>query len=70
MVAAMAIGVAVGLRSPLVAVFLIPEMLGDLTLVPAIAVIVAAATVVDRGIDRIAILPGFVIPCGVRDEDA
>jgi H+/Cl- antiporter ClcA len=70
MVGAMAIGVAVGLRSPLVAVFLIPEMLGDLTLVPAIAAVVAAATVVDRGIDRIEVFRGLIIPAGVRDEDA
>jgi CIC family chloride channel protein len=70
MVGAMAIGVAVGLRSPLVAVFLIPEMLGDLTLVPAIAAVVAAATIVDRGIDRIEVFRGLIIPAGVRDEDA
>ena len=43
MVAAMAIGVAVGMRSPLVAIFLIPELLGDYTLVLPIAVVVGAS---------------------------
>jgi H+/Cl- antiporter ClcA len=70
MVGAMAIGVAVGLRSPLVAVFLIPEMLGDLTLVPAIAAVVAVAVAVDRGIDRVELFRGVMVPAGVHDEDA
>ncbi|MEO6652570.1 MAG: chloride channel protein [Ilumatobacteraceae bacterium] len=70
MVATMAIGVAVGLRSPLVAVFLLPEMVGDYSLVPAIAVIVGLAVLVDRGLDRVVAALGERIPVGVYDEDA
>lgn len=70
MVAAMAIGVAVGLRSPLVAVFLLPEMLGDYTLVAPIAVVVALAVVLDRGLDRLVLRFGEHVPTGVYDEDA
>ena len=70
MVAAMAIGVAVGLRSPFVAVFLIPEMLGDYSLVPAIAFVVALAMVLDRGVDRLVERYGRTVPAQVFDEDA
>jgi H+/Cl- antiporter ClcA len=70
MVAAMAIGVAVGLRSPLMAVFLLPEMLGDYTLVPAIAVVVGVAVALDRGLDRVVVWAGQRVPVGVYDEDA
>ena len=45
MVAAMAVGVAVGMRSPLVAVFLIPELLGDYRLVLPLVVVVAVVGV-------------------------
>lgn len=41
-VPAMAVGVAVGMRSPLVAVFLVPELLGDYSLVIPVALVVAA----------------------------
>lgn len=70
MVMAMPVGVAVGLRSPLVAIVLIPEMLGDLSLIPAAALVVAVAVAVDRLGDH------FVAPrvagaiLGVRDDDA
>ena len=43
MVPAMAIGVAVGIRSPLVAIFLIPELLGDYALVFPVAAVVGVA---------------------------
>lgn len=69
-VMAMAVGVAVGLRSPLVAVFLVPEMLGDYSLVPAVAVVVAVAVVIDRGLDAAARRMGSLLPTGVYDEDA
>lgn len=49
MMAAMAVGIAVGLRSPLVGAFAVAEMAGDLTLVPILALAVAAAVALDRG---------------------
>jgi H+/Cl- antiporter ClcA len=67
---AMAVGVAVGIRAPLVAVFLVPEMLGDYWMVPVTAVVVLAASVVDRGIDAVATRLGAQLPAGVYDEDA
>jgi chloride channel protein, CIC family len=70
MVAAMAIGIAVGLRSPLMAAFLIPEFLGDYTLVPAIGLIVMLAVGFDRGLDRFVVFVGQRVPRGVYDEDA
>lgn len=70
MVAVMAVGVAVGLRSPLVAIFLIPEMLGNYSLVPLIAVVVGLAVVVDRGLIRLIDRYGHRVPQRVYDEDA
>jgi CIC family chloride channel protein len=70
MVAAMAVGVAVGMRSPLVAVFLVPELLGAYRLVLPIAVVVGMAYVLDRGIDVLVARFGRFIPTGVYDEDA
>ena len=70
MVAAMAVGVAVGLRSPLMAVVLLPEMLGDYTLVPVTAVVVGAAVLLDRGLDWAVVKIGARVPSGVYDEDA
>jgi CIC family chloride channel protein len=70
MVAAMAIGVAVGMRAPLVAVFLIPEMLGDYALTIAIAGVVGVAFVLDRGLDRAIVRLGGRIPGDVYDADA
>ncbi|MEZ5343333.1 MAG: chloride channel protein, partial [Acidimicrobiales bacterium] len=70
MVAAVAVGVAIGLRSPLVAVFLIPEFLGDYTLLPMIAVLVGLAVLADQaiisGIERV----GQRVPRRVFNEDA
>ena len=70
MVAAMAIGVAVGMRSPLVAIFLIPELLGDYTLVLPIAVVVGVAWLLDRALDRFLLRIGTTVPSGIYDEDA
>ena len=52
MVAAMAVGFTVGLRSPIGAIFLIPELVGDYRLVPVIAMIVAPTWLLDQGLDR------------------
>ncbi len=65
-----AVGVAVGVRAPLVAIVLIPEMLGDYWLVPAVAVVVAVAVAVDRAIDAAVVRVGAMLPTGVYDEDA
>ncbi|HUF98738.1 MAG TPA: chloride channel protein [Ilumatobacter sp.] len=70
MVVAMVIGVAVGIRSPLVAVFLVPEMLGDLSLVPIAAVTVLAAMTLDRGVGRALNTFARRVPSVVYDEDA
>jgi CIC family chloride channel protein len=69
-VPALAVGVAVGMRSPLVAVFLIPELLGDYLLVFPIAVVVGAAWLLDRALDPLVAKIGARIPTGVYDEDA
>ena len=70
MVAAMAIGVAVGMRSPLVAIFLIPELLGDYLLVLPVAAVVGVAWLLDRTLDRLMLGIGAAVPSGIYDEDA
>jgi CIC family chloride channel protein len=70
MIVAMAVGVAVGMRSPLGAIFLLPEMVGDYTLVPVVAVVVGLAVVIDRGLDELARYRNHTLPTGVYDEDA
>jgi H+/Cl- antiporter ClcA len=67
---AMIIGVAVGIRSPLTAIFLVPEMTGDLSLIAITAPTVGAAMLLDQ-------LAGHAIrsaqdlrPDAVFDEDA
>ena len=69
-VAAMAVGIAVGLRAPLLAVVFIPELLGDYTLVPVIAVVVGVAWLLDRGLDRVVLRIVRRLPTGVYAEDA
>lgn len=69
MVSAMAVGVAVGLRSPLMSVVLIPELVGDYTLLPSIAVVVGITWLVDRLVDRAVTGLGRRIADGVYDED-
>lgn len=69
-VAAMAIGLAVGMRSPFGAIALVPELLGDYGLIPAIAVIVFLAWVLNRGLDRLIEGRDQHPPATVYDEDA
>jgi chloride channel protein, CIC family len=69
-VAAMAVGFAVGMRSPLGAIALVPELLGDYTLIPAIAVIVALAWLLNRGLDRLFTGSYQQTNAVVQDEDA
>ena len=70
MVAAMAVGLTVGLRSPIGAVFLIAELVGDYRLVPILAMIVAPAWLFDRALDRLDVGLGARLPDKVYDEDA
>lgn len=70
MVAAMAVGVAVGMRSPLVAIFLIPELLGDYALVLPIAVVIGLAWLLDRALERLLLRIGGAVPSVIHDEDA
>jgi len=55
MILAAAAGVAVGLRSPVMAVVMVPEMVGDYRMVPFTAAIVVTALVIDR-----------LLPCTAR----
>lgn len=64
-VAAMVVGIVVGLRSPLTAPLLVAELLGDYTLIPALALVALVAHGTDRLVDVI-ITPA---PERVRDED-
>ncbi len=70
LIVAMAVGIAVGMRSPLGAVFLLPEMVGDYTLVPVVAVVVGLAVVLDRGMDVVSRRLDRSVPTGIYDEDA
>jgi H+/Cl- antiporter ClcA len=67
---AMAVGVAAGLRSPLLAVALVPELIGDYTMVPVMGAVVAVGYVVDLGIDRLIRRVRPLVPNVVYDEDA
>ena len=70
MVACMAVGVTVGLRSPLVAIVLVPEMLGDYLLVPAIACVGVVASCSTVGSTSVLDRFGAMLPTKVYDEDA
>ncbi|MDO8388878.1 MAG: chloride channel protein [Actinomycetota bacterium] len=52
MLVAMAIGVAVSIRSPLVAVVMVAEMTGDVRVLPMSAFVVAVAVLLDRAVER------------------
>ncbi len=69
-VAAMAVGFAVGMRSPLGAIALVPELLGDYKLIPTIAVIVVLAWILNRGLDRLFTGSYKQTNTVVQDEDA
>lgn len=68
-IAAMAVGLTVGLRSPLMAIVMVPELVGDYSLIPVIAAVVAAAWLIDRQIDRFLVHVGQRLPDGIHDED-
>jgi chloride channel protein, CIC family len=69
-VAAMAVGFAVGMRSPFGAIALVPELLGDYGLIPAIAIIVFLAWVLNRGLDQLFNARHEPTEILVLDEDA
>lgn len=68
-VAAMAIALTVGLRAPLMAIVMVPELVGDYSLIPVIAAVVAVAWLLDRQIDRVLLHEGQRLPDGIHDED-
>lgn len=68
-VAAMTVGIAVGMRSPILAAVLVPELTGDLSLIPIAALIAAGAWSLNRGIDRIVVRAGNRLPIDLHDED-
>jgi CIC family chloride channel protein len=63
------VAVAVGLRAPLTAVLLLPELTGRYALVPATAAVVLCAVVLDRGLDWASQRLVERLPARVRDED-
>ncbi len=69
-VVAMIVGVAVGIRSPLTAIFLVPEMIGDLSLIVIAAPTVGAAVLLDHLASRAIESWRDLLPGGVYDEDA
>ena len=70
MLVAMAIGIAVGLRSRLVGMVMVAEMTGQIGLLPVFAVVVPVAWLLDHGIDRALAARGWRLPDRVYDEDA
>jgi CIC family chloride channel protein len=68
--AAMAVGVAVGLRSPLVGLVAIPEMVGDLSLLPVCALAVTLASTANRRLDTWLGREAHRPPADIHDEDA
>lgn len=68
-VAAMAAGLAVGLRAPLMAAVMVPELLGDYSLIPVLSAVVVVAWLIDRRIDRWLLRGGEQLPSGIHDED-
>ncbi|WP_162942057.1 chloride channel protein [Desertimonas flava] len=69
MVSTMAVGVSVGMRSPLLAVMLVPELVGDYTILPLIAVVVLAAKLVDVGVDFAVARFASPVPDVIYEED-
>jgi H+/Cl- antiporter ClcA len=67
---AMAIGVAVSVRAPMVAVVMLSEMTGDFRLLPLSALVVALAVLLDRRLDRRRRRAGHHVPATLHDEDA
>jgi len=64
-----AIGIAIGLRSPLMAVVLVPEMMGQLALVPATAAVVAVAVLAERSFDQVVLRLQRPSPPIIHDQD-
>lgn len=70
LVASMGVGVAVGLRSPVLAVVLVPELVGDYTFLPIVAVVVIVARYIDLGVDRVVSRLATPVPDVIYDADA
>lgn len=67
---AMVVGVAVGLDSPLTAALAVPEMTGDLSLVPAAALASFGSTALVRAWRSRQAAAGLDAPDVLHDEDA
>lgn len=63
-----AAALAVGLRAPLTAIMLLPEMTGSYRLLPVTLFVVLGAVTIDAAIDRVSRRRRRVVP-GIRDED-
>lgn len=64
-----AAAIAVGLRAPLTAIVLLPELTGRYALVPACGAVVLLAVAIDRSLDAAERRWGGRVPVGVHDED-
>jgi H+/Cl- antiporter ClcA len=68
-VMAAAVAIAIGLHAPLTAVVVVPEMMGQLALVPATTAVVLAAVVLERMFDRLVFRLQPPAPSVIQDED-
>ena len=70
MIAAMAVGIAVGLGSPLLAAVVIPEMVGSVSLLPVCALVSFAAWYADRRLAGWRSWRWPTLESKLRDDDA
>ena len=66
---AMAVGVAISVRSPLVALVMVAEMAGDARVLPLTALAVGVAIALDRAVDHVQRIAGKPVPIALHDED-
>jgi CIC family chloride channel protein len=66
---AMAVGVAISVRSPLVALVMVAEMAGDARVLPLTALAVGVAIALDRVVDHVQRIAGKRVPIALHDED-
>ena len=66
---AMGVGVAISVRSPLVALVIVAEMAGDARVLPLAALAVGVAVALDRAVDHVQRSTGKPVPTALHDED-